>query len=272
MTADHAPGFLGQSKAVVGMVHLAALPGTPKNELSPTRIAERAVAEARLLEGAGFDAIILENMHDAPYVWGNHGPEITAAMTLAAAAVRDAVRVPIGIQVLSGGHLEALSVAHATGCAFIRCENFVFSHVADEGLIERAIAGQLLRERRRIGATEVKIFADIKKKHSSHAITGDLSIEEAAEGALFFGADGLIVSGTATGKPADEKELAAVRSAGPHVPLIVGSGATPETMATLFEHADAVIVGSWMKRDGLWSNEPDPERAKTLIDAAAAAR
>lgn len=51
-----------------------------------------------------------------------------------------------------------------TGLDFIRAEGFVFSHVADEGLLN-ACAGDLLRYRKQIGAEHVKIFTDIKKKH-----------------------------------------------------------------------------------------------------------
>lgn len=50
------------------------------------------------------------------------------------------------------------------GLDFIRAEGFVFSHVADEGLLN-ACAGDLLRYRKQIGAEHVKIFTDIKKKH-----------------------------------------------------------------------------------------------------------
>lgn len=51
-----------------------------------------------------------------------------------------------------------------SGLDFIRAEGFVFSHVADEGIIN-ACAGDLLRYRKQIGAENIQIFADIKKKH-----------------------------------------------------------------------------------------------------------
>lgn len=50
------------------------------------------------------------------------------------------------------------------GLDFIRAEGFVFSHVADEGIIN-ACAGNLLRYRKQVGAENIQIFADIKKKH-----------------------------------------------------------------------------------------------------------
>src|SRR6185295_17642379 len=109
--------------------------------------------------------------------------------------------LPLGVQVLAGANKEALAVAHAAGCQFIRAEGFVFAHVADEGLMPEADAGSLLRYRRAIGAEHIAVLADIKKKHSSHAITADVDLAETAKAAEFFGAEGVVVTGTATGEP-----------------------------------------------------------------------
>lgn len=249
------------------MIHVAALPGSPGSRLSIEEIVDRAATEAEELARAGFDAIIVENMHDRPYVHGGHGPETVAALTRAALAIREtAPELPLGMQVLSGGNREALAIALAVGGSFIRCENFVFSHVADEGLLSIAEAGPLLRYRRAIGAERIAVLCDIKKKHASHAMTADLSIAEAAEAAEFFGASGVIVTGAATGKPVEIDELAAVRKA-TKLPLLVGSGATPEALGGLFRFADAVIVGSFIKKGGVWSNAIDPARCRRLVEA-----
>jgi membrane complex biogenesis BtpA family protein len=255
------------TKSLIGMVHVAALPGSPRASFTVDQIVRQAVDEAKVLVEAGFDGIIVENMHDRPYINGPHGPETVAAMTLVCAAVREVVGGrPLGVQVLSRGEQEALAIAAACGAQFIRCENFVFSHVADEGLMPDAAAGPLLRYRRSIAADHVRVFADIKKKHASHAITADVSLTDAAHGAEFFGADGLIVSGTATGKPVDPAHLAEVRAA-TSLPVLVGSGVTPQQVRPLLQHADGLIVGSWIKADGLWSNPVDPRRCRELTAA-----
>jgi len=249
------------------MVHIGATPGTPRAELPVSELVTRAADEARKLKDAGFDAVIVENMHDAPYIHGSDlGPEQTATMTLVAAAVREIFPGPMGVQILSGGNREALAVSHAVGAGFIRCENFVFSHVADEGLLAKAEAGLLLRYRRHIGAEGVAVFADIKKKHASHAITADVSIEEAVEAAQFFGVDAVIITGSSTGKPADLADLQAARNAA-SVPVIVGSGVIPESVPSLLDHADALIVGSSIKKDGDWFNYIDPQRAEAIVRA-----
>jgi membrane complex biogenesis BtpA family protein len=259
-------------RALIGMVHTAALPGTPFFGLPIDEIAAAAVSEARTLAQSGFDAIIVENMHDRPYVLPPHGPEITAAMTRIVRAVREAVGVPLGVQILASGEREALAVALAAGAQFIRCENFVFSHVADEGLLERAAAGPLLRYRRAIGADHIRIFCDIKKKHASHAVTADLTIAEAAHAAELFAADGLIETGAFTGDPAKPIDVAALRAAS-RLPVLVGSGVTPEQVASLFAAgADALIVGSFIKQGGRWDRPVDADRCRQLAAAAAAAR
>ena len=122
--------------AVVGMVHVRALPGTPASQLSPGSIAERAVDEAKTLAESGCDAVLLENMHDVPYLCGQVGPEIVAAMTTVAVEVRRSVRIPIGLQILAAANLEALAVAHAAALHFVRAEHFAYAHVADEGFLE----------------------------------------------------------------------------------------------------------------------------------------
>jgi membrane complex biogenesis BtpA family protein len=258
-------------RGTIGMVHVGALPGTPRAHLAPAAIVSGAVREAQILRETGFDAIILENMHDRPYLGGGIGPEVTACMAVVAAAVRRAVDMPLGIQVLGGGSREALSVAHAAGLEFVRAENFVFSHVADEGLMAEAAAGPLLRHRRAIGADRVAVLADIKKKHAAHAITSDVDVAGCARAAEFFLADGVIVTGTETGAAVDDAELRSVRGA-TRLPLLTGSGADAGSVGRLLAVADAVIVGSSVKVDGRWENPVCPERASAFVMAARAAR
>ncbi|MFK7759382.1 MAG: BtpA/SgcQ family protein [Phycisphaerales bacterium] len=257
----------GDSTKLIGMVHIGALPGTPYNQHGVDDLVSQAVLEARMIQDAGFDAMILENMHDAPYVHGDElGPEIVAAMTRACSAITEAIDIPVGVQILSGGNRHAVAVAHSSGGQFIRCENFVFAHVADEGLLDQAEAGTLLRYRKSIGAESVKIFCDLKKKHASHALTGDIDIAECAHAGEFFGADGFIVTGLSTGKPTDLDDVKAVRNA-TSLPVLVGSGVTPDNASSLGAYADALIVGSWIKGDGFWKNPVDPGRAVEMVKA-----
>ena len=256
--------MFGVRRALIGVVHLKALPGTPQSKLDLAAIASIAVEEARAYEDAGFHGLMIENTHDRPYLKANVGHEITAAMAVIGAEISRAVRVPLGVQVLAGANTAAVGVALACGASFVRVEGFVFAHVADEGLIE-ASAGALLRYRRAIGAEQIRVFADIKKKHSAHAMTADVDIVETAKAAEFFQVDGVIVSGVATGEPAQPEEVNAVgRSV--TVPALVGSGITAENIQ-LYPNADAFIVGSSIKTDGVWSNPINRDRSRALVEA-----
>lgn len=235
-----------------------------------------------MLAQAGFDAVLIENMHDAPYVVGPHQPHIVAGMLAAALAVQEALEpfrrgartLALGVQVLCCGNREAIAIAHAAsgnahgGNTFVRVENFVFAHVADEGLLPRAEAGELLRYRRQIGATGVAVWADLKKKHAAHAITADVPLRDAVHGAEFFGADAVIITGRATGDPAPLADVRTAKAAAGGMGVAVGSGVTPKTVREVLRVAGAVIVGSALKHDGRWQNDIDPKRAAALVDAA----
>lgn len=202
------------------------------------------------------DAILVENMHDLPYVKERLlGPEIVACMTRVGQAVRSIIPkdMPCGVQVLAGGNKQAVAVAKACQFQFIRAESFIFGHVADEGYMD-ACAGELLRYRKQIDAENVMVFTDIKKKHSAHAITSDVSLLETAKAAEFFHSDGLIITGTATGQetsPQEARELAGKLK----TPLLIGSGVTKHNVDQYFNEAQAVIVGSHFKRNGEWQEE-----------------
>ena len=159
-----------------------------------------------------------------------------------------------------------MAVAQAAGDDFVRVEGFVFAQVADEGLMPEADAGSLLRYRRQIGADRIAVLADIKKKHASHRITADVNLAETARAAQFFGADGLVVTGVATGRATSADDVKQVVEA-VQVPVAVGSGLTSENLEDYWPHAAMFIVGSSIKRDGLWSNPVDPARLDSFMHA-----
>jgi membrane complex biogenesis BtpA family protein len=256
----------GAPRALVGMLHVGALPGTPAGRHSVDTLIDHTVAEARIYRDAGFTAVALENMHDRPYLKGGVGPEVTAAMTALAREVKRETGLVLGIQVLAAANREALAIALACGAEFVRVEGFVFAHVADEGVTE-SCAGELLRYRRAIGAGRVLVFADIKKKHSAHAITSDVSLVDTARAAQLFLADGVIVTGPASGEEASPEEVGdTVRAV--CLPVMVGSGVSVHNLAR-FSDAHGFIVGSSLKQGGVWSNPLDPAAVEAMARAFA---
>ncbi|MEQ8822225.1 MAG: BtpA/SgcQ family protein [Sumerlaeia bacterium] len=270
MTTSALSFLLPDRPVLCGMIHVPALPGTSLYGGDLGTVIGRVEEEARLLAQGGCDALMIENMHDAPYLKGAVGPEIVAAMTAAGLAAREAApSLPLGVQVLAGANCEALAVALACGAAFVRAEGFVFGHIGDEGYHD-ACAGELLRYRRAIGAEHIAVLADIKKKHSSHAVTADVDLAETIHAAEFFRADGVIVTGTATGSPARPGDLERAAAA-TRLPVAIGSGVTPENVAE-YAVADLLIVGSYFKDRGQWEGAIDAARLAALAGAVRSVR
>ena len=253
------------AKPVVAMIHLGALPGTPACRRSLREIETQALREATIYREAGVHGLMLENMHDTPYLRGHVGPEIVAAIAIIARAVQDAAGLPCGLQILAAANTEAIAVAHAAGLEFIRAEGFAFAHVADEGIIQSS-AAELLRYRRAIGADHVQVWADVKKKHSSHAITADVSIGETAHAVEFMRGDAVIVTGAVTGHAPQPADVHAVRQA-TRLPVYLGSGVTAENVGTFLGEADGFIVGSEFKTGGHWSGKVDAKRVGRFMSA-----
>jgi membrane complex biogenesis BtpA family protein len=249
---------------LTGVVHLPPLPGSPRAELSAREVARRAAEDARILLAAGFDAALVENFGDAPYL-PRVGPVTVSAMTVAALAVRDACpKMKLGINVLRNDAEAALAIAVAAGADFVRVNVHTGARVTDQGLIEGR-AGETLRMRRALGAESVRIWADVDVKHS--APLAPRSIEDEAKDLESRGlADAVLVTGEGTGRPVDIDKLEAVRR-GVTKPVFVASGATVESLERLASQCDGVLVGSALRKDGKAGGPIDAARAKTFAEA-----
>lgn len=206
--------------------------------------------------------MIIENTWDIPYLRRPTEAGAVAGMAVVAGEVRRRYDGPVGIQVLAGANAAALDIALTCDLDFVRAEGFAYAHVADEGFIE-ADAGALMRRRAHLGARHIEVWADIKKKHSSHALTADLSLRDIAEGALYYLADGVIVTGGMTGKPASLAELDSIAD----LPLrrVVGSGVDADNVADYAHRADILIVGSALKTNGDWKGTVERARVDAIL-------
>ncbi len=263
-TDSNPPFSLRRGMSVlVGMIHTGPLPGAPGARLSVDALARQAATEALLYAEAGFDAVLVENMHDLPYPRREATPLAIAAMTRIVTAVRQATPgLPCGVQILAGANQAALAVAHACGAHFIRCEGYVFGHLADEGWMD-ADAAPLARLRHQLGAESIGLWADIRKKHASHALTADLSAADWAKAAEDNLADAIVVTGRHTGMEADLDWLAEARAAC-QLPVVIGSGITAANIHSYLPLAEAFIVGTSVKQDGNWRLPPDPGKLREL--------
>lgn len=257
-------------KAVVAMIALRALPRSPLYDGDDQRIIDQALSDLEHYKSAAVDAVLLENDHDLPYAKGPFHPDALELVAKVCRAVREEWTGPVGLQLLEAANEDALDVAHATGLDFLRVEGFVYAHVGGAGIIE-ACAGPLMRKRAELGCTGIAIFADISKKHCAHALRADLDIELEARQAELFLADGLVVTGRFTGEAADAEDLQKVREAC-DLPVLIGSGMTPDNVDQLVPLADAFIVGSTFRVDGQYLERLDPERLERFMEAIFAIR
>lgn len=249
---------------LIGMVHLGPLPGSPGFRGDLETIVAAARGDARALDAAGFDGLVVENFGDTPF-FADDVPDVTvAAMTRAVGAVIEAAAIPVGVNVLRNDALAALAIAAATGAAFVRVNVLSGTMYTDQGPIV-GNAAEVARARATL-CPRAAVLADVFVKHATPP--PGLTLESAAQDlAGRGGADAVIVSGTGTGSPLDIRELRRVRAA-TDVPVFAGSGVTPETVAEILSIADGVIVGSTLKVDGLATRPVDPERAAAFIAAA----
>jgi membrane complex biogenesis BtpA family protein len=250
---------------LIGMVHVAPLPGSPRWDGAMARLIAAAVADARALVEHGMDAILVENYGDAPFTPGRVEPATVAALAVVAHEIRRALpQATLGINVLKNDARAALAIACAVGARFIRVNVHAGAVLADQGLVH-SDAYNTLRDRRLLGV-DIKIFADVGGKHAVPLAPVDL--EQHARDLRHRGlADGLVVSGQATGAATPIDDLKRVRGAVPDVPLLVGSGATPETAAELLSVADGLIIGTALKKDGDVNAPVDPDRVRRLVVA-----
>ena len=246
---------------LIGVVHLAALPGAPLSQLALGECVRRAVVDAQALVAGGVEAVIVENFNDRPFRAEAVDAHTVAAMTACCLAVRDAVGCALGVNVLRNDAAAALGIAAACGADFIRVNVHVGAMLTDQGVITGR-ADQTLRLRRQIGAEHVRIFADVLVKHA--VPLGALTLEQAIGDVVERGmADAVIVTGGATGQPAapEDARVAALVS---RAPVYVGSGIVAENVRAFVPPAHGCIVGTALKHHGLVDQPVDLERVQRL--------
>jgi membrane complex biogenesis BtpA family protein len=254
-------------KILIGVIHLKPLPGSPRWAGDMKALINAALADANAYEQGGADAVIVENFGDVPFTKSAVTPETVAAMARAGAAVREAITLPLGFNVLRNDARAALALCSACDAAFIRVNVHTGAMLTDQGLIEGQ-AHDTLRERQRL-CPGVKILADVHVKHATPL--GSETMEAAARDTLERGlADALIVTGSGTGQAADPAVARRIHRACPAAKLLIGSGVTANTVEKLLPFANGVIVGSSLKVKGKLDNAVDEKRVKALKKKLAA--
>jgi membrane complex biogenesis BtpA family protein len=265
VTGNALVDLFGCDKPILGVVHLAPLPGAPRYDGADVEaIYQRGLDDARAYLSGGCDAVIVENHGDIPFAKPDDiGHETSAYMAVISDRIRREFGKPIGINVLANAAIPALAIASAAGAGFVRVNQWANAYVANEGFIEGE-AARAMRYRARLNARGIRIFADAHVKHGAHAVVADRPVEEQVKDLVFFDADAVIATGQRTGHAADLGYIRMIKEAA-GLPTLVGSGVTLENVDDILSIADGVIVASSLKYEGVWWNAVDPDRVKAFI-------
>ena len=256
--------FGARKKAVIGMAHIGALPGTPLYDAKGgmNRLIDSVLADVQHLQEGGVDAIMFGNENDRPYQL-QAPAEGVAAMTAVITAVKPALKVPFGVNWLWDPS-ASVAIATATGASFAR-EIFTGLFASDMGLW-KPDAAAALRLRRNLGREDLKLLFNI---NAEFADTLDRRpIELRARSAVFSSlADGILVSGALTGQGVNTSDLQRVVEAlDGKVPVFANTGVTLDTVSGILGLADGCVVGTHFKVDGVTWNAVDGDRVKRFMD------
>jgi membrane complex biogenesis BtpA family protein len=259
------PEWMHVRQPVIGMLHAPPLPGAPHYDGDWRAVIQRVMADAESLVAGGVHGVMLENFGDTPF-FPDRVPAVTvAAMTVLACEVKQRCPLPLGINVLRNDGRSAIAIAAVVGARFIRVNVMCGTRVTDQGIIN-GIAHDLLRERAALDVQAIRILADVDVKHSAPLAVRSLT-DETHDLVSRGGADAVIVSGSATGTGVNVAELTKVRAAAKGVPVLIGSGATLQTLPQQLPLCDGFIVGTAFKRDGDVRQPVDVRRVMEFVAA-----
>lgn len=259
----------GQTKPVIGMVHLGALPGSPLHDADAGLggLVKAARADLVALQKAGFDAVMFGNENDRPYEFAADTAS-TATMAYVIGQLRSEITVPFGVNVL-WDPMSSIALAAATGAAFVR-EIFTGTYASDMGPWTPD-AGKAMRYRDRLGRHDLAMLYNVSAEFADSLDRRPLP--DRARSAVFSSIpDAVLVSGQITGEAAKLADLEAVKKVLPATPVLANTGVKHATVAEILKVADGCIVGSALKVDGDTWNAIDPGRAMDFMDKARAAR
>lgn len=232
--------FINEKPFVIGMIHCAPLLGY-KDSPGIEKVEEKFIDDLKVLIKGGVDAIMIENNYDIPH-YEKAKPSTIPHLTKLCLLAKKTTKKPLGICVLWNDYETALSIAKIAKFNFIRVPVFVDKVQTDYGIFE-AKANKCIEFRKKIKAEDIFIFADVQVKHAKHLI--ERPLPETTLEAIRKKADAIIVTGKWTGDPPTEKDVIDVKNVANKVPVILGSGITPENINKYT--ADGFIIGSYFK-------------------------
>lgn len=253
--------IFGIDYPIIAPLVLKPLPGAPGYGGDINGVIDSAMKEARLLEDAGVDGLLFENLGDVPYFKTQPLPETIASFGRVIGEVRREISLPFGVNVLRNCGEASLALAFSHGGRWIRVNVLTEAYVTDQGIIE-GIATELTRMRSRLGAGHIAVFADVHVKHALPLARRP--IRESALDAVERGlADAIVITGPRTGSPPAPDDLREVKGV---ADVLIGSGLNHDNVKRLLPLAKGAIVSSSFRRNGTVTNELEARRVKSFMN------
>jgi hypothetical protein len=257
--------LFASARPLIACIHLLPLPGAPGYGGRMREVYDTALAEVEIFKRHGVDGLIIENFRDKPFYPGRLPAETIAALATLTREVVRAVGVPVGVNALRNDAEAAVAIATAAEARFVRVNVHMGAVVSEQGIIQGSSHATLrLRSALR---SDVLILADVGVKHAAALASRGLAAEARDLGERGL-ADAIIVSGELTGAETRPEDIDIIRGS-TDLPILLGSGATPENLHRVYAKVDGLIVGSYFKREGKGDNLVDEERVKAFAAALA---
>lgn len=253
----------GKKKVIIGMVHLAPMPGTPFYEVgSYPRIRDRAIADAAALYHGGATGCLVQTIDKVYPVKDEADPARVAAVANIVHEIAKATgpKFQIGVQILRNAIRASMAVAQVSGGSFLRCGALIGATMTNDGLMT-ADPHSVMQYRQQINAHHIKLIAEINSMHFK-ALDGTPTVA-LAKAAMDVGADAVSI-----GSPDEALTIAMIddiRAALPDAPIFLAGYTNHANARRMLALVDGAFVGSCLEKDG-WGSAIDEALVRKYME------
>ena len=250
-------------KPIIAMLHLDPLPGDPmwKYGMNMEDVVEDARKDLHALQDGGVDGIIFSNEFSFPYQ-RNMDRNTVAAMAYVIGNLKPEIKVPFGVDAISDG-IACLELAAGVNASYVR-GTFSGVYVGDGGFYNNDFS-EVIRRKYALHLDDLKMLYFINPE--SDRSLDPRPLKDVAKTTIAKAApDGLCISANAAGQDVDDELIQSVKEYNPNVVVLCNTGCRVDTIRRKLAYADAAVVGTTFKRDGVFENHVDVNRVKEFMD------
>lgn len=261
--------IFGTKKAVIGLVHLQAMPGDPDydEEGGMEKVIRMGREDVEALQEGGVDGLLFTNEYSLPYL-GKFDIATLSAMAYVLGALRPYIKVPFGLDYISDSE-ASIALAKASGAVFTRGV-FHGAWATPEG-VASVRAGDTKRMMHNLRIDDFKlVYYLIPESGTDMALRDPLDVLKS----IYFlnKPDGIAIAGYVAGQKPDVNTLKKCREVYPDSVIFASTGVNIDNVNEYLEVADGAFVGTSFKKDGVFWNQIDGQRVKAFMDKVKAFR